>query len=84
MHRYHILTLSTLRPHPLASRPVLSTFLPYELAITSQLIQVLGDVIAVLVSPFHEALGLQTEEVIVWNWKTGMVLSVSSLEEPFP
>lgn len=92
-HRYHLLTLSTLQPHPLAQMPTLD-FPPLSQVIeqTRQLLQVMGDSLVVLVSRFAPAwflagmglgplpnlLGLgHEEELVAWNWKEGRVLAVS-------
>ncbi|WWC94014.1 hypothetical protein V866_000852 [Kwoniella sp. B9012] len=95
-HRYHLLTLSTLKPHPLANLPTLD-FPPFSQAImdTRQLLQVMGDTLVVQVSRFAPAwvlagLGFgigalgglgHEEEMVAWNWKTGKVLSRISLPE---
>lgn len=86
-HRYHLLTLSTFQPHPLASQPILD-FPPTNQHIlqTRQLLQVMGETLVILVSRFaaHWLLagfgGVGTgndEEIVCWNWKTGKVLAVS-------
>ncbi|WVW83722.1 hypothetical protein I302_105743 [Kwoniella bestiolae CBS 10118] len=95
-HRYHLLTLSTMKPHPLANSPTLD-FPPFSQAImdTRQLLQVMGDTLVVQVSRFAPAwvlagLGFgigalgglgHEEEMVAWNWKTGKVLSRISLPE---
>ncbi|OCF36703.1 hypothetical protein I316_01299 [Kwoniella heveanensis BCC8398] len=95
-HRYHLLSLSTFQPHPLASLPTLD-FPPFTQAImdTRQLLQVMGDTLLVLVSRYAPAwvlaglgLGLgalggwgHEEEIVAWNWKTGRVLARLSLPE---
>ncbi|WVF71624.1 hypothetical protein IAT40_006432 [Kwoniella sp. CBS 6097] len=95
-HRYHLLSLSTFQPHPLAALPTLD-FPPFTQAImdTRQLLQVMGDTLLVLVSRYAPAwvlaglgLGLgalggwgHEEEIVAWNWKTGKVLSRLSLPE---
>ncbi|EIW70779.1 hypothetical protein M231_02565 [Tremella mesenterica] len=50
-HRFHLLTLSSFTPHPLAQIPSLD-FPPFSLGLTQtrQLIQVMGDTLCVLVS----------------------------------
>ncbi|OWT41772.1 hypothetical protein C362_00133 [Cryptococcus neoformans Bt1] len=89
-HRYHLLTMSSFSPHPLASLPTLD-FPPVTQTLprTRQLLQVMGDTLAVLVAKYipiwildalnidPEVLGHRTqeEEIVVWNWKTGRVLS---------
>lgn len=90
-HRYHLLTLSTFTPHPLASLPTLD-FPPYQHPVMSsrQLLQVMGDVLVISVSRYIAAWLMQglgmgmpmasrgiEEEVVCWNWKTGRVLAVS-------
>lgn len=86
--------MSSFTPHPLASLPTLD-FPPVTQTLprTRQLLQVMGDTLAVLVAKYipiwildalnidPEVLGHRTqeEEIVVWNWKTGRVLSVSSL-----
>ncbi|ORY32547.1 hypothetical protein BCR39DRAFT_522781 [Naematelia encephala] len=87
-HRYHLLSLSTFQPHPLATLPVLD-FPPFSgLALqTRQLLQIMGDTLLVLVSRYNvhwfvagmaglnvNSLGNE-EEIVVWNWKTGRVLA---------
>ncbi|WRT66203.1 uncharacterized protein IL334_003156 [Kwoniella shivajii] len=95
-HRYHLLTLSTLQPHPLAKSPTLD-FPPFSQAImdTRQLLQIMGDTLVVQVSRYAPAwvlagLGFgvgalgplgHEEELVAWNWKTGKVLSRISLPE---
>jgi len=90
-HRYHLLTLSTLEPHPLAALTELD-FPPTNHMIlqTRQLLQIMGDTLVILVSRFaaHWLLagfgGLGTgndEEIVCWNWKTGRVLAVSRIRE---
>ncbi|WVQ99262.1 hypothetical protein IAU59_006394 [Kwoniella sp. CBS 9459] len=95
-HRYHLLSLSTFQPHPLAAVPTLD-FPPFTQAImdTRQLLQVMGDTLLVLVSRYAPAwvlaglgLGLgalggwgHEEELVAWNWKTGKVLARLSLPE---
>jgi hypothetical protein len=86
-HRYHLLTLSSFKPHPLAKVPFLD-FPPASQghAQTRQLLQVMGDTLVILVSRFqiHWLLaGLagngpigSEEEIVCWNWKTGKVLAV--------
>jgi hypothetical protein len=91
-HRYHLLTLSTFKPHPLAALPVLD--FPPALSLllqTRQLLQVMGDVLVILVSRYAAhwvlaGLGMgvaglggvgNEEEIVAWNWKTGKVLAVS-------
>jgi hypothetical protein len=88
-HRYHLLSLSTMQPHPLAAMPVLDFPPTNHLTLqTRQLLQVMGDTLVILVSRFaaHWLLagfgGLGTgndEEIVCWNWKTGKVLAVSRL-----
>ena len=92
-HRYHLLTLSTFQPHPLAAMSCLD-FPPCSLTHTRtrQFLQVMDDVLVVLVSRYvvHWLLaGLggfggaapfgNEEEIVCWNWKTGRVLAVSCL-----
>ena len=50
-HRFHLLTMSTFKPHPLATLPWLD-FPPYMQLMmqTKQLLQVMGDVLVILVS----------------------------------
>nr|XP_031857816.1 uncharacterized protein CI109_006759 [Kwoniella shandongensis]KAA5524888.1 hypothetical protein CI109_006759 [Kwoniella shandongensis] len=95
-HRFHLLTMSTFTPHPLASMPILD-FPPFTQVImqTSQLLQVMGDTLVVLVAKFAPpwvlaGLGLgigalgnlgHEEEIVAWNWKTGRVLARLSLPE---
>ncbi|WWC70361.1 uncharacterized protein I206_104311 [Kwoniella pini CBS 10737] len=95
-HRYHLLTLSTFKPHPLAKLPTLD-FPPFSQAImdTRQLLQVMGDTLVIQVSRFAPAwvlagLGFgigalgglgHEEEMVAWNWKTGNVLARISLPE---
>ncbi|WWC89487.1 uncharacterized protein L201_004411 [Kwoniella dendrophila CBS 6074] len=95
-HRYHLLTLSTMKPHPLAKLPTLD-FPPFTQAImdTRQLLQIMGDTLVVQVSKFAPAwvlaglgFGLgglgglgHEEEIVAWNWKTGKVLCRIALPE---
>ena len=91
-HRYHLLSLSTFEPHPLAQMPILD-YPPacQPFAATRQLLQVMGDTLVILVSRYqiHWLLaGLQglppmgsEEEIVCWNWKTGRVLAVSLVKE---
>ncbi|WVQ82207.1 hypothetical protein IAT38_004335 [Cryptococcus sp. DSM 104549] len=95
-HRFHLLTMSNFQPHPLASLPTLD-FPPFTQALmrTRQLLQVMGDTLAVLVAKYipHwvlDGLGIgagmlggmgQEEEIVIWNWKTGRVLSRLSFPE---
>lgn len=87
-HRYHLLSLSTFEPHPLAAQPILD-FPPTTQHIlqTRQLLQIMGDTLIILVSRFaaHWLLaglaggGVATgndEEIVCWNWKTGNVMAV--------
>lgn len=87
-----MLTLSTFQPHPFASIPTLD-FPPHGQLVwrTTQLLQVMGDVLVILVSryianwlmagmPMGMPAGLahagNEEELVVWNWKTGNVQAV--------
>jgi hypothetical protein len=86
-HRYHLLSLSTMQPHPLAAMPILDFPPTNQLTLqTRQLLQIMGDTLVILVSRFaaHWLLagfgGMGTgndEEIVCWNWKTGKVLAVS-------
>ena len=96
-HRFHLFTMSTFKPHPLAALPTLD-FPPFMQAImqTRQLLQVMDDVLVILVSrsATHWVLaGLgvgagvnigqgNEEELVCWNWKTGKVLAVSRCRLP--
>ncbi|TYJ57026.1 hypothetical protein B9479_002305 [Cryptococcus floricola] len=87
-HRYHLLSMSTFKPHPLATFPTLD-FPPRTdtLPRTRQLLQVMGDTLAVLVAKYIPFWILNAfnigniwqrtheEELVFWNWKTGRVLS---------
>jgi hypothetical protein len=91
-HRFHLLSMSTFKPHPLASTPTLD-FPPFtqDIMQTRQLLQVMGDTLVVLVSRFAShwilaGMGIamagmaaagNEEELVAWNWKTGAVLGVS-------
>ncbi|KAK8864257.1 hypothetical protein IAR55_001503 [Kwoniella newhampshirensis] len=95
-HRYHLLSMSNFTPHPLAALPSLD-FPPFTQAImqTTQLLQVMGDTLLVLVAKFAPpwvlaGLGLgvgalgnlgHEEEIVAWNWKSGRVLARLSLPE---
>lgn len=85
-HRYHLLTISTFEPHPLAAQPILD-FPPTTQHIlqTRQLLQIMGDTLITLVSRFAANWllgglgGMGTgndEEIVCWNWKTGHVMAV--------
>lgn len=92
-HRYHLFTLSTFTPHPLAKSPTLD-FPPFASTIsqTRQLLQIMGDTLVILVSryapnwllagwgvPIHGFGGpTNDEELVAWNWQTGQVLAVSA------
>lgn len=88
--RYHLLSLSSAKPHPSASLPVVEfppfTSIPMQ---CRQLLQVMGDMLLVLVSRYSAQwivanigngfnLGGEghEEELVVWNWKTGRVIAV--------
>lgn len=87
--------MSTFEPHPLAAFPTLD-FPPFSHLVTQtrQLLQVMGDVLVVLVSRYVAhwllagmAMGIGglanagvEEEIVVWNWKTGQVLSVGTVQ----
>lgn len=81
LQKYTFLTLSTLQPHPLASSnetPLLGPPLFPLNTIVSQLLQVYGDVFAVLTIPVEVRSGrIYNQELNVWNWKTGEHLCVS-------
>lgn len=90
-HRYHLLSLSTFKPHPLAANHILD-FPPFTTRTnqTRQLLQVMDDTLVVLVSHYAIHWLLQglgaiipaghtgiEEEIVCWNWKTGKVVAVS-------
>lgn len=82
LQKYTFLTLSTLQPHPLATSimetPLLGPPLFPLNTIVSQLLQVYGDVFAVLTIPVEVRSGrIYNQELNVWNWKTGEHLCVS-------
>jgi hypothetical protein len=77
LHRYHLLTLSTLEPHPQAKDHILSSELRWDNSMTGQLLQVLGDVLAVLVTKYEQVTSVIEEEMYMWNWRTGEMLAVS-------
>jgi hypothetical protein len=85
-HRYHLLSLSTFEPHPLAALPTLD-FPPTVVQSNwpRQLIQIMGDTLVAHISreginiigfqDTHAVVAQDSEEEIVaWNWKTGEVL----------
>jgi hypothetical protein len=86
LQKYTFLTLSTLQPHPLASStsketPLLGPPLFPLNTIVSQLLQVYGDVFAVLTIPVEVRSGrIYNQELNVWNWKTGEHLCVSNTD----
>ncbi|WVO16342.1 hypothetical protein L204_104017 [Cryptococcus depauperatus] len=90
--QHHLLTMSTFVPHPLASLPILEFPPPVTpmLPRSRQLLQIMGDTLAILVAKYNPVWGLldafnidplalehrtQEEEIVVWNWKLGRVLS---------
>lgn len=84
--RYHLLTISTLEPHPLATRiPLYSIDGSTRVRNVYQLLQIFGDILAVSATPANSVMhehGQQQEEVHphmvrIFNWKTGQLLSVS-------
>lgn len=96
-HKYHLLTLSTFQPHPMATFPILD-FPPQGQMVwrTTQLLQVMGDILVVLVSRYIAnwvlagipmalpglAHSKNEEELVVWNWKTGNVQAVRQKHPP--
>lgn len=87
VHRFHLLTLSQAKPHPLASRPVLDSP-PWYTAnvrhVSQQLLQVMDSTLLVLVAVQDEAMhqrGAYHEEMFAWNWRTGEVLGRKNLGE---
>ncbi|KAJ9105406.1 hypothetical protein QFC21_001777 [Naganishia friedmannii] len=85
--RYHLLTISSLEPHPLATRvPLFSNEDSPNIRNVYQLLQISGDILAVSATPApplaHEEIlppGMEAPSrlhmVKVWNWRTGDVLS---------
>lgn len=76
--RYTFLTLSTLERHPAAtSKMLLGPDIFMRSTSVSQLLQVYGDVFAVLTIPVEFRTGrIYNQEVNAWNWKTGERLCV--------
>lgn len=79
-NRYHLLSMSTGEPHPLAAVPFLD-FPPASVPTLwpRQLIQIMGDTLVALVSRngFMRGISAGEEEMVAWNWKTGEVMGVS-------
>lgn len=89
--RYHLLTISTLEPHPLATRiPLFSIDASARIRNVYQLLQVFGDILAVSATPAnsivqehaHEQQEVHPHMVRIFNWKTGQVMSVSNFAIP--
>lgn len=79
IHVYHLLTLSTFEEHPLAADPrgFTSLAVPSVHLETGQLLQVMDDILAVLVSTWPQPaddLNIGPQELRIWNWKTGKLL----------
>lgn len=79
IHVYHLLSLSTFEEHPLAADPrgFTSLAVPSVHLETGQLLQVMDDILAVLVSTWPQPaddLNIGPQELRIWNWKTGKLL----------
>lgn len=86
-HRFHLLSMSTFEPHPLAKLPMLD-FPPASVPTIwpRQLLQVMGDTfvshisregvsIMGILQDAHAILANDSEEeMVAWNWKTGEVM----------
>lgn len=91
--RYHLLTISTLEPHPLATRiPLFSIDGSTRIRNVYQLLQIFGDILAVSATPAnsivqehaHEQQEVHPHMVRIFNWKTGQLLSVRNFPTPAP
>lgn len=81
--RYHLLTISSLQPHPLATRiPLYSVEESTRVRNIYQLLQIYGDILAVSATPASSPFiddqgdGSRSHMVRIWNWKTGQSLGV--------
>lgn len=87
IHRFHLLSLSTGEPHPLATFPTLDSppWVPGEVRhVSQQLLQVMGSTLIVLIAVQDEMMAMRAayhEEMFAWNWKTGVVLGRRNLGE---
>lgn len=89
--RYHLLTISTLEPHPLATRiPLFSMDGSPRIRNVYQLLQIFGDILAVSATPANSVVQEDPRQeqqdrphmVRIWNWKTGELLSVGTRNVP--
>ncbi|CAK9779572.1 hypothetical protein CC85DRAFT_330332 [Cutaneotrichosporon oleaginosum] len=87
IHRFHLLSLSTGEPHPLAKFPTLDAppWVHGEMShVSQQLLQVMDSTLVVLIAVQDELTAVRAayeEELFAWNWKTGVVLGRRSLGE---
>lgn len=87
IHRFHLLTLSDAKPHPLAAKPILDSppWCSTEVRhLSQQLLQVMDSTLLILIAVQDEGMALRGayhEEMFAWNWKTGEVLGRRNLGE---
>ncbi|BEI86007.1 hypothetical protein CcaverHIS002_0602940 [Cutaneotrichosporon cavernicola] len=85
IHRFHLLSLSTGEPHPLAACPTLDSppWVPADVRhVSQQLLQVMDSTLVVLIAVQDEVMAMRAayhEEMFAWDWKTGVVLGRRNL-----
>ena len=78
LNKYVFLTLSGLEPHPEVTNTVITgpPLFPHS-TVVSQLLQIYGDIFAVLTLPSDIITGqIYNQEINIWNWRTGDHLCV--------
>lgn len=68
----HIMTISTHKPHPEAAVPIISHSCGLPFVMTNSFIAIAEDVLAIF-------FWIENPGLIIWNWKSGKVLVVSSI-----
>jgi hypothetical protein len=76
----HLRTMSTGEEHPDAKEPVLKAFSPSRSRLKSCWIQVANEHIGILFynGLRHDNTEIESNNLVVWNWRTGEILFVRS------